>query len=107
MTYYADGVKGISYGDVKGGGLDRDHKMVAYLEKKEVLESKIDSLQMELALMWSELNMNRLTEEDTRLLELAYLYGMPYEKIAEEVGYSGKSGVYRRLKKIYDKIGKE
>lgn len=107
MSYNADGVKGISYGDVKGGGIDRDHKMVAFIEAKEELDSKIDTLLMESALMWSELHMSRLTAEEGRILELAHLHRMPYEKIAENVGYAGKSGVFRRLKKIYDKLGKE
>ena len=107
MTYNADGVKGVSFGDVKGGGIDRDHKMVAYIEAKEELEAKIDTMLMEIALMWSELHMNRLTDDDKRLLELAHLHRKPYDKIADEVGYAGKSGVYRRLKKIYDKLGKE
>lgn len=106
LQYIIDGVKGVSYGDVHGGGLDRGHKIVAGMERKEEMEAYLDKHYMEMALLWSELHMNLLTDEDNRLLDKVFLEGLSYDKVAEEIGYASKVGVHRRLKKIYDKIGK-
>lgn len=104
LQYMADGVKGVSFGEVKGGGLDRDHRILASMEQKEEIEEQLDKHFMEMALLWSELHMNRLTDEDKRLLDLVFLENMSYDRVAEEVGYASKVGVHRRLKKIYERL---
>jgi len=104
LQYVADGVKGVSFGEVKGGGLDRDHRILVSMEQKEEIEEQLDKHFMEMALLWSELHMNRLTDEDKRLLDLVFLENMSYDRVAEEVGYASKVGVHRRLKKIYERL---
>lgn len=104
LQYMADGVKGVSFGEVKGGGLDRDHRILVSMEQKEEIEEQLDKHFMEMALLWSDLHMNRLTDEDKRLLDLVFLEKMSYDRVAEEVGYASKVGVHRRLKKIYERL---
>lgn len=104
LQYMADGVKGVSFGEVKGGGLDRDHRILVSMEQKDEIEEQLDKHFMEMALLWSDLHMNRLTDEDKRLLELVFLEKMSYDRVAEEVGYASKVGVHRRLKKIYERL---
>ena len=104
IIYQMTGVHGISFDSIKTTSETRDNKLTRMSDKITPLEDRLNMYGELIGRHFSDLHLNELDYMEYLLLEYIYRYKKTYDEIAQRVGYSDKTVVFRKRNKILNKI---
>lgn len=104
IQYSMVGVHAINVETVKGSSEERDSKLLRMSEKIIPLESEIKNNEKLYKSIYDTLHLNNIESIDYTLLEYIYRYKKTYDEVANLIGYSDKTVVFRKRNKILDRI---
>lgn len=104
IQYLMNNVKGVGFDNVRGTPKEAGERIIDGMMDKDALQGQRDTDELEMALLHGGLGLGRLSEEETRMLELVHYEEHTYDEVAEIMHYSNKSVIAKKLKRIYDKL---
>lgn len=101
LEYRSVGVKGVNLQVSKyQSSVDRNHKLTDLVENKSVYENEMNKVWIEAKKLRMSIDLDCLDAEQKRLVKMVFYEGMAYDKVAQLLHYSGKSSIYKIMRKV-------
>lgn len=104
IQYTIAGVHAIRTDAIKGVSESRDKKLLRMSEKITPLERKMLGYEKLFKSIYELLQLEKLDYIDYLLLEYIYRYKKTYDEVANLIGYTDKTVVFRKRNKILNQI---